>query len=303
MGEKLFSSKEALKMFILETHEDLAKLFKCLDHPTRLEILARLITEELEFRELQQAMDIPKTSLANHLIQLIESGLVEKMDRGVYRISFDGEDIINSSAKAFLDMRIREQERLEILRLRYEKIITKYTYNRGEQKLANEEKYRIETLPPLRVASFHDTGVYLGEPEPKAFAKLEAWAKPKGLLKDSSKHKVYGFNNPDPKYDREKGDFVVNEDNPYGYEFWITIEDDFEVEDTIEVKEIPGGMYAVTSCVGVQNLGEAWKDLYQWVKNHDKYKFGKQQCLEHNLDPSITDGTKFPFEIYISITE
>ena len=303
MGEKLFSSKESLKMFVLESLNDLADLFKCLDHPTRLEILARLISEEMEFKDLQQAMDIPKTSLANHLIQLVESGLVEKMERGMYRISFDGEDIINSSAKSFLDMKVREQERLETLRLRYEGIISKYTYTIGEQKMENTDKYRIVKLPPLRVVSFHAMGTFLGDPETKASAELSSWANSKGMLKNPEKHKVYGFNNPDPKYDKETGDFIVNEENPYGYEFWITIDDDFEEEENITVKEVPGGLYVVTSCIGVQTLGETWKDLYRWVKESKKYKFGKSQCLEHSKDPTISDGLELDFDLYFPISE
>ncbi len=303
MGKKLFSSKESLKMFILESLNDLADLFKCLDHPTRLEILARLISEEMEFKDLQQAMDIPKTSLANHLIQLVESGLVEKMERGVYRISFDGEDIINSSAKSFLDMKVREQERLETLRLRYEGIISKYTYTIGEQKMENTDKYRIVKLPPLRVVSFHAMGTFLGDPETKASAELSSWANSKGMLKNPEKHRVYGFNNPDPKYDKEKGDFIVNEENPYGYEFWITIDDDFEEEENITVKEVPGGLYVVTSCIGVHTLGETWKDLYRWVKESKKYKFGKNQCLEHSKDPTISDGSELDFDLYFPISE
>lgn len=303
MGEKLFSSKESLKMFILESLNDFANLFKCLDHPTRLEILARLISEEMEFKDLQQAMDIPKTSLANHLIQLVESGLIERMVRGVYRISFDGEDIISSSAKSFLDMKVREQERLETLRLRYESIISRYTYSIGEQKLENSDKYKIVKLPPTRVVSFQEMGTFLGDPETKAFSKLESWAKPKGMFNDPEKHKLFGFNNPDPKYDKEKSNFIVNEENPYGYEFWITIDDDFEVENDINVKEVPGGLFVVTSCTGVESLGETWKDLYSWVKESKKYKFGKHQCLEYNKDPTITDPSKFPFDVYFPITE
>ncbi len=303
MGEKLFSSKDSLKMFILESLNDLACLFKNLDHPTRLEILARLIPDEMEFGDLQKAMDIPKTSLANHLIQLTESGLVEKLDRGVYRISFDGEDIMNSSAKSFLDMKVREQERLETLRLRYESIISKYTYTIGEQKMENTDKYRIVKLPPLRVVSFHEMGIFFGDPETKAFSKLESWAKPKGMFSEPDKHKLFGFNNPNPKHDKEKLNFIVNEENPYGYEFWITIDDDFEVERDVTVKEVPGGLFVVTSCTGVDALGETWKDLYSWIKDSKKYKFGKHQCLEHNTDPTITDASKFPFDVYFPITE
>ena len=303
MGEKLFSSKESLMMFILETMTDLADMFKCLDHPTRLEILARLIPQEMEFKDLQLSMDIPKTSLANHLIQLVESGLVEKLDRGVYRISYDGEDIIKSSAKSFLDMKIREQERLETLRLQYESIISRYTYTIGQQKKQNTDKYRIIKLPPMRVISFHEMGIFLGDPETKAFSKLESWAKPKGMLKDSKNHQVYGFNNPNPKQDKEKGTFIVNEDNPYGYEFWITVDEDFEVEKDQTVKEVVGGLFVVSRCTGVEALGEVWKDLYHWIKDSKKYSFGKQQCLEHNLDPTITDESKFKFDLYFPISE
>ncbi|MBY9001615.1 MAG: effector binding domain-containing protein [Candidatus Heimdallarchaeota archaeon] len=303
MGEKLFSSKETLKMFVLESLNDLACLFKNLDHPTRLEILARLIPEEMEFGDLQKAMDIPKTSLANHLIQLTESGLIEKLDRGVYRISFDGEDIMSSSAKSFLDMKIREQERLETLRLHYESIISRYTYTHGEQKMEDNDKYRIVKLPPMRVVSFHEMGTFLGDPETKAFSKLEAWAKPKGILNAIDKHQVYGFNNPNPKQIKETGNFLVDEENPYGYEFWITIDDDFEVEKGVTVKDELGGLFVVTKCIGVQNLGEAWKDLYNWIKESKKYKFGKHQCLEHNLDPTITDDSKFEFDVYFPVTE
>jgi len=97
------------------------------------------------------------------------------MERGVYKISFDGADIINSSAKSFLDMKVREQERLESLRLYYESIISRYTYSVGEQKMENTDKYRIVKLPPLKVVSFHAMGTFIGDPETKASAKLATW--------------------------------------------------------------------------------------------------------------------------------
>ena len=59
----------------------------------------------------------------------------------------------------------------------------------------SELDVRIVKLEPMRVASAHALGE---SPEHDAIEKLIAWAKPKGLLEDPEKHRVFGFNNPDP---------------------------------------------------------------------------------------------------------
>jgi len=301
MDDMPFSSKESLKLFVLESVSEIADLHKTLDHPTRIEILARLLTQELEFKDLQEEMDIPKTSLANHLTQLIDCSLVERLDRGVYQISFDGEDILKSSAKVFLDIKIREQEKLESLRLKYESMIKRYTKIEGETKLT-KDKFRIVEVPPSKVVSFHAMGVFLGDPEPKASEKMRAWAKQQKIFAGPHDHKVYGFNNPDPKFIKEKGEFLVDKDNPYGYEFWVTVDDDFDPGADVTVKQFHGGLYAVTSCKGVWELGKAWKELYTWVKESDAYKMASHQCLEHALNDEL-DGDKIEFDIYFPISK
>ncbi len=302
MDDMPFSSKESLKLFVLESMSEIADLHKALDHPTRIEILARLLTQELEFKDLQDEMNIPKTSLANHLTQLIDCCLVERLDRGVYQISFDGEDILKSSAKVFLDIKIREQEKLESLRLKYESMIKRYTKIEGEQKLT-KDKYRTVELPPSKVVSFHEMGVALGEPETKASEKMRAWAKEKGISKvPNGKHRVFGFNNPDPKYIKETGEFLVDEDNPYGYEFWVTVDDDFDAGPEVTVKQFHGGLFAVNNCTGVWDIGKAWKELYSWVKDSDKYKMAGHQCLEEALNDEL-DGEKIEFDIYFPISK
>ena len=303
MGNMPFHNNEAIQLFILESLEEIAELHKALDHATRIEILARLLTEELEFNELQESMRIAKTSLANHLTILMDSGLVEKRERGLYQISFDGQDVLTNAAKTFLEMKVRERERLESLRLRYEALISKYTVLGSETKMVKQNEFKIVTLPEMRVVSFHAMGEFIGDPEPKAGEKLYAWANPKGLYNEPEKHRVFGFNNPDPKYNRESGEFIVNKENPYGYEFWMTIPDDFEVEDEVTVKEIPAGLYVTKSCIGVQELGRVWKELAEWVKESKDYKYGKHQCLEENTNPLITDESKFPFVLYFPVSK
>src|SRR5574341_504661 len=61
-------------------------------------------------------------------------------------------------------------------------------------------KVNIVKLAPMRIASIRA----LSEtPERDAWEKLRAWANPKGLLDDSDKHPVFGFNNPSPSMDRK----------------------------------------------------------------------------------------------------
>ncbi|MCE7738920.1 MAG: effector binding domain-containing protein [Candidatus Heimdallarchaeota archaeon] len=301
MGNMPFHNKESIQLFILESLEEISNLHKALDHPIRLEILARLLTEPMEFSDLQEKLRIAKTSLANHLTTLVDCGLVEKRERGLYQISFDGEDILTSSAKIFLEIKVREQEKLETLRLRYEALINKYTVLGSEIKMVKENDFKIVNLPEMKVVSFHAMGEFLGDPEPKAGEKLYSWAEPQGLYDEPEKHRVFGFNNPDPKYDKESGKFVINKENPYGYEFWMTIDDDFEVDGNLTVKTIPEGLFVTTSCVGIDDLGRAWKELGDWVKESKEYKFAPHQCLEENTSPKISDGNKIPFILYFPV--
>jgi len=303
MGNMPFHNKEAIQLFILESLEEISNLHKALDHPTRIEILARLLTEPLEFGDLQEKLKIAKTSLANHITTLVDCGLVEKRERGFYQISFDGEDILTSSAKTFLEIKVREQEKLETLRLRYEALINKYTVLGSDIKMVETNDFKVVTLPEMRVVSFHAMGEFLGAPEPKAGAKIYAWAEPLGLYEKPEKHRVFGFNNPDPKYDKETKEFIINKENPYGYEFWMTIDDDFEVDDKVTVKTIPEGLFVTKKCMGVDDLGKTYKELVAWIKESNKYDFGHHQCLEENTKPKESDGHKIPFTIYFPIKE
>ena len=141
----------------------------------------------------------------------------------------------------------------------------------------NELKVRISELKPMRVASFHAFGP---GPELDAAAKLVDWAKLKGYLDDPENHRIFGFNNPNPS---------VGSPN-YGYEFWIQIEQDIEVEKDITVKVFDGGLYAVTRSRGVENITPTWMKLAEWVENNSKYQYGTQQMLEEHIG-------SFPFEI------
>jgi AraC family transcriptional regulator len=155
----------------------------------------------------------------------------------------------------------------------------------------SELDVRITKLEPMRVASAH---AYGGSPEQDAIEKLIAWAKPKGLLRDLEKQRVFGFNNPDPSPGSPN----------YGYEFWIEVGSDAEPEGEIEIKEFPGGLYAVTRCE-VKNpwddIPGTWKRLVAWREN-SKYRGANHQWLERHIGPLGSLG-EFVLDLYLPIAE
>ena len=155
----------------------------------------------------------------------------------------------------------------------------------------DEIEVRICTLEPMRIASFHAFGP---SPELDAAAKLVAWAKPKGYLDTPGKHRIFGFNNPNPS---------VGSPN-YGYEFWIQIEPDAEIEEDARVKEFEGGLYAITCCHGIDTITETWMKLAEWVESNSKYRFGTEEMLEEHVGPFPFDVSEnFSLDLYCSIRE
>lgn len=161
----------------------------------------------------------------------------------------------------------------------------------------DEEDIRIVTLPPMRVASV----VVISEtPENQAWAKMRAWAEEKGLLGDLEKHPVFGFNEPPPQPGKRE----------YGYMFWIRVGDDIESDEVVEVKEVEGGVYAVTTCVLKEELEseffkergvlESWWRLEQWAKEHG-YKYRGHPGLEKPHDPDA--GADLVMDFYYPITK
>jgi DNA gyrase inhibitor GyrI len=109
-------------------------------------------------------------------------------------------------------------------------------------------------------------------PEPIAWKKILAWAEIKGLLLDPDVVRFFGFNNPNPSPESPK----------YGYEQWITVGPEDEAKGGVEIKEFPGGFYAVGRCKGISSIGETWKQLGRWLEG-GTHKPGKHQWLEESL--------------------
>ena len=128
-------------------------------------------------------------------------------------------------------------------------------------------RVHFEKLPPMRVVSFHAISK---TPEKDASLKMNKWMKVNGILFDNEKHPTFGFNNPNPT--REKDE--------YGYEFWLKVNDDFEPNDDVKVKDIPSYQYAVTTCWRLTDIGRDWKNLHRWVKELEYIILWDTPCLE-----------------------
>lgn len=150
---------------------------------------------------------------------------------------------------------------------------------------------RIVKLEPMRVASFLGFGT---SPENEAWKQLLTWAKARGLLDDLEKHRLFGFNNPNPSAGSPN----------YGYEVWIVIDPDMEPEDGVKFLDFNGGLYAVTRCVVPKGffdvIGDTWKKLVAW-REDSKYKCGTHQWLEESLPMDLPD-TEFVLDLYLPIT-
>lgn len=291
---KGFETKMQLKGFVKHSIDNIVDLLRVIDHPKRLEILAILLEgNEIAFKDLQDETDLQKSAIANHLSLLTDRNLLEKCEKGVYKITIDGAELVERIAECYLDVKIREQERLENL-MRFLGHSSKKRYEGVKTLNIKDENIRIIELPHLRVVSFQAMGTKVGEPETKAWLKAKNWAEEKDLFKDPQ-HKVYGFNNPCPPN--------IEDGVEYGYEFWITIPKDFEIkpEDNLVIKEFSGGLYAVMTCKGIDNIGSTWQSLSKWIKENNEFSFSKKQWLEHHVDLVSNNPDDLILDLYAPV--
>lgn len=148
---------------------------------------------------------------------------------------------------------------------------------------------QIVDLEPFRVACVNGFG---SEPEPIAIQKMLDWAKEIGLLKDGKLHRFFGHNHPDP---------APSSPN-YGYDLWVTVGPEIAAKGEVEVKDFPGGRYAVTRCVGVDRIETTWGQLALWLEN-SRYQMGGHQWLEEHLSPLDAPLEQFMLDLYMPIRE
>lgn len=159
-----------------------------------------------------------------------------------------------------------------------------------------EWEVRLERLETMRTAYTH---VFSGTPEEDAWKKMEAWAKPKGLLEEGAGTRVFGRNT-----------YPTDNPEPHGYEFFLTVGPDIEPEGDIEIRKIPGGLYAVLRFKNLDNIGKAWEHLWKWIKeseyDHVGWQKGEQGWVngfEEHLNPLEKSPKEWVFDLWVQLKE
>ncbi|MGB5911935.1 MAG: GyrI-like domain-containing protein [Promethearchaeia archaeon] len=139
------------------------------------------------------------------------------------------------------------------------------------------EKVKLERVKSMRAAYFHALSE---SPELDAWKKAESWAKEKELLKKDSDARIFGRNS-----------YPTKNPEPHGYGYFITFTPNISIDEDISIRIIPGGLYAVSRCEGVEEIGETWANLWKWVDESEyefigeiKGEFGYELGFEEHLN-------------------
>lgn len=157
--------------------------------------------------------------------------------------------------------------------------------------MENPIEVKISQLEPMSVASFP---AYGPAPEDEAWERLVSWAKPRGLLDDPEKHRIFGFDTTGPS--------PVTENR--GYELWIEIQPGDLHPGEVKIINFSGGKYAVYRIPKVgdpwETIPSSWQALVLWQED-SHYKMGLQQCLERKIGPADTPLADCAMDLYLSI--
>lgn len=156
-----------------------------------------------------------------------------------------------------------------------------------------DEQVRIVEMKDQKVALAHGTGKEIGEPEEEAWDKLMRWIKEEDVLEEKDGFQLFGRNNPPPTEENEE----------YGYDQMVTLYNNYESTENIEITEIEGGSFAVTRFKNLENIVEKWQELYEWVQNNDEYEIAGHGLEELLSSPEELVPEKMIFDLWLPINK
>ena len=196
-------------------------------------------------------------------------------------------DLLDLSLRTNLNFDLLEDktiaEVIDTLSLSKSTLKEKYSMSdleKANEALSRSENVRIVLLPPFTVASFHQIGK-----NPEESDEISDFIRESQLYEIKPDARFFGFNHPNPG---------VRDDGLYGYEQWVTIPDDEDIElplpPTLTKKHFDGGLYAALTIRFPEF--QRWNDLVRWVNDSDRYEANYSElgdeimggCLEEHLN-------------------
>ncbi len=86
---------------VFESSDAIAGLLRSAANPARIKILALVLRGSGEFSDMAQATMLSKTALANHVIQLVDDGLMRRQARGRYELTPDGRELLSAAFQTY----------------------------------------------------------------------------------------------------------------------------------------------------------------------------------------------------------
>ncbi|WMT40899.1 effector binding domain-containing protein [Paenibacillus sp. D2_2] len=153
--------------------------------------------------------------------------------------------------------------------------ITVNHLNVADHHLSKLKEARILYVPPCTVASIHLVG---GTPEYDTWIKLQQLMTQTNLASEKLDLRHYGFNHPNG---------VLSDGSDHGYERWVTIPDDMEVQEPFVKKKFVGGLYAA-HMIPMGNF-EEWGLLAKWVDESKEYEpnWGNPDCMYGSMEEHL----------------
>ena len=95
------NSLEESQKTLLQSFGEITDILKAISHPNRFKILILLLDGAKTFQTLLDKTKLKKSALANHLTQLKEKLLIDKIQHGMYIITHDGKNFIQAIESAY----------------------------------------------------------------------------------------------------------------------------------------------------------------------------------------------------------
>ena len=93
--------KKKIYNILIDSLDDISNLLKSGGNSIRLKILAELLLDPKPFSFFLDATKLKKTSLTHHMSNLINTGLIERTQRGLYEITPDGINFVKTTTLTY----------------------------------------------------------------------------------------------------------------------------------------------------------------------------------------------------------